>query len=641
VSTAAAPPRRRAARRKPRRGAAVRRLSPRRGDALLLAAIVVVVVVFDYAYASRSYFFGDDVVILWQSRTHGLSLDYLTSPAGLHLAPGHRLISWAQYRVAGVDFGAALAVLLAFHAASVVLLQRVLAVLFGRVWWTFALAFTFGLSVFFMAMFWWWSPGLFSVPATAFSLASIHAYLWWWRTRRKAWLIWSVVAMCGALLFYEKAVLVPAYLVLTQFLLLAPSQRLSDRFRTVLRQWRVWLLYAAPVAVYLVVALTGDYYQGNATLPFSIFSDYMRAAWFEGFAPGVLGVRIPDGTLGVGETIAVYATQAVFVGAVVLSVLRRRSAWRAWAFLALGFLANVLVVGPRVAAYGTPIAYVTRYYTEIAYLVPIAVACAFAVPPRRIDPMAPLRLPRALVGAAAVAALGAYVALVAASDSRQVVPDTGTRVEPWVHRVEAGLQRARRIDARPALLDGRVPNDVVASFSAPPQNLVSAVIPVIDDRVDVNGAADRIYRIGRGGSLLPVAFQRSVGGTLIQLGRAGTATIQNGTWEQHGASTCVISGTGSATLQIQPHPSLHGHGPWWVRTRYSSPTKLVVATNVGLDYQIGMDPLPAAPFGGARLVRVETLPGPGQFTGIRFLIPVRACFTSIEIGRFRDAGGPI
>ena len=215
---------------------------------------MAIVVVFDYLVAARSYFFGDDFVVLWQSRTHGLTLDYLTSPATAHFGPGHRFLSYALYRIAGFNFGAALALLLAFHAAAVViLLQRVLAALFGRVWWSYVLALAFGLSVFTMAMLWWFSPGLLSLPSIAFSLASIHAYLWWWRTRRKTWLVWSVVALClGAAVLREggpragvsgAAADVPAGAV-------AAVRR---HLRVVLRQWRVWLLFAAPVAVYLIV----------------------------------------------------------------------------------------------------------------------------------------------------------------------------------------------------------------------------------------------------------------------------------------------------------------------------------------------------------------------------------------------------
>ena len=150
----------------------------------------------------------------------------------------------------------------------------------------------------------------------------------------------------------------------------------------------------------------------------------------------------------------------------------------------------------------------------------------------------------------------------------------------------------------------------------------SAVIPIFDDKVGFDVAADRVYRVASDGAVMPVTFQPSLGGTLIDLGRAGTATIQGGTWEQRGASTCVIPGGGSATLQIEPHPSLRGKGPWWVRTRYTSPTSLVSAPNVGLGYAIGGADRCPLPRSGRAAPCINTLPGPGRFNGIRFLISV-------------------
>ena len=67
---------------------------------------------------------------------------------------------------------------------------------------------------------------------------------------------------------------------------------------------------------------------------------------------------------------------------------------------------------PRLGPFGPEVAYVTRYYTELAYLAPLALACAFAVPVPRDRPP-PMRLaapsPRALV--AGVALLAAYLGL--------------------------------------------------------------------------------------------------------------------------------------------------------------------------------------------------------------------------------------
>ena len=227
----------------------------------------------------------------------------------------------------------------------------------------------------------------------------------------------------------------------------------------------------------------------------------------------MVGIRIPDSALSVPELVAIYASPALILATVVLSILRRRSAWRAWVFLLLGFVANIIVLIPRVAAFGPDVAYVTRYYTEAGYLVPLAVACAFAVPRREINLSSPLRLPAPRVAVATGLALAVYVALVAISDSGKVVPDTGVRVRPWVDRVEAGLQRARRLDPRPALLDGRVPNDVVASFSPPPQNRFSAVVPTLTAECRSTWPP-RIYRITARGAVVPVAFERSAGGPL-------------------------------------------------------------------------------------------------------------------------------
>src|SRR3954466_8922831 len=98
-----------------------------------MEGIVAGVVRFDWAFASRSFFFGDDIVTFWQGKTHGLSFDYLTSPIiGEHFAPGVRLLSYALERLAPFDWGVATAVMLAFHAVSVALLQRILAAMFGR-----------------------------------------------------------------------------------------------------------------------------------------------------------------------------------------------------------------------------------------------------------------------------------------------------------------------------------------------------------------------------------------------------------------------------------------------------------------------------------------------------------------------------
>jgi hypothetical protein len=56
--------------------------------------------------------------------------------------------------------------------------------------------------------------------------------------------------MVGALLFSEKGVLIPVWLVLMRVLLLDPDVPLRTSIRRVAGEWRVWTLYAIPLAVY-------------------------------------------------------------------------------------------------------------------------------------------------------------------------------------------------------------------------------------------------------------------------------------------------------------------------------------------------------------------------------------------------------
>ena len=269
--------------------AARRRVTGRYADAALLAAIVAIVVVFDWAFASRSFFFGDDLVTFWEGKARGLSFDYLTTPiVGGHFSPGVRLLSYGLLRLAPLDWNVALGVVLAFHAASVVLVQRTLAALFGRAWWTFALSLAFGLSMILMARIYWFSAAAQGIPAIALSLACIHAHVTWWRTGRAAWLAWSVAALCAALCFYESAALVPVYLGLVRLLLLRSSPR------ELLREWRVWVLYAVPVAVLAVVVITGGYESGGSP-KLSVLPNYLWHAWIGGV--GGAG-RLPRGCRG-------------------------------------------------------------------------------------------------------------------------------------------------------------------------------------------------------------------------------------------------------------------------------------------------------------------------------------------------------
>ena len=125
--------------------------------------------------------------------------------------------------------------LVACQATSAVLMQRILQLVFGRVWWTYALALAWAISVIYLPTLAFFSSGLLTIASITATLASIHGYLCWRATGRRAWLAWSLVAMCIGLAFYVKALLIPLYLLLMRVLLLDPEARLRDSARAAAR----------------------------------------------------------------------------------------------------------------------------------------------------------------------------------------------------------------------------------------------------------------------------------------------------------------------------------------------------------------------------------------------------------------------
>jgi hypothetical protein len=598
---------------------AVATATPRRGlaawqvDALLLGAIVLVVFVVDYVFASRSYFFGDDIVVFESSRAHALTPHFLLSVSTAHFSPGQHLGGWLFQRIVGYDWGLTIAIFLAFHAATIVLMQRILNLLFGRVWWTFALAFVFGLSVVFLAPLWWFSSALLVFPSIAFTTASIHAYLWWNESRRWQWLAWSVVAFCAALAFYEKAMLVPIYLVLIRVLLLRTSVRAAAR------EWRVWLLYVAPVAIYLVLLLRRDY--GSDSLAVGQIPEYLRIAAQEGFAPAVFGVVVPTNGATSGHELATYLAPIAIVAVAAFSIVRRPSAWRAWAFLVIVFLLTALMVTSRLAPYGPTIGHVTRYFAETELFVPLVLAFAFATPRTAAERASmTLRPPHGWVAVAVTVGLLGYTGLVLLGDDDSVSASGGKRVRPWVDNVRSSLADARLFDPEPALIDGPVPDAVVAAFSDPPQNFASSVVPTIDGRVRFNAVAPRMYSVRPNGTLQPVSYFAY-----------WTAPRR----------PCVTTGAKGVSVRFQPPQALQGHD-FWVRATYrTSPgAALGLAADLGKGYfpeTIGA--FPASTTTTTRVAHAYTALDQRLLVGVALGVPPHAkvCFDQVQLGWFNRA----
>lgn len=601
-----------------------------------IALVVAVTTTVTGAIAGRSSWQSDDFLILQDAARGGYTYAFLVSQAIAHFSPGHRLVSLVLFREAPFDHDFALAFLLVVQACSVVLVQRIVRWFAGPVWWSYALALAYGLSPIVFQALEWFTAGLLVLPSAALWLASLHAYLNWRRTGRRAWLIWSVVAFAGSLAFYVKAVLVPVYLVLVRVLLLDDTRSVRENARRAAREWRVWALYGTVAGLWLVLYTTRTYTQPWQAGSLAETLTFARVAWLETVVPGALGLRI-SGEEAWSRTLLILLGQAALVAAIVLSVRRRRAAWRPWVLLGIGFALGTVTLLPRLADFAPEVIGRTlRYQTDVLGLVPVVLAAAFArrgAVERRPRP----GLWRVAGGVVAVAAVcsAAVLSMDAISDE-----SPGRESKRWLANVTADVERLQAGGTTVTLLDKPMPRSFLPGWIREGSEGESDVLPLFLDDLRFDAVADPTFRVRRDGRLERVRFDRQAGGDLGMLIDRGLIRPVGDSKPYVDDGLCLRARASAfASMELLPPRVLRGQ-KWYLRTRYSTGAAngVLLAVNRGVPYPKQDDRgLAAAPAGAAALVELGEIPnGPPTFGGLRFDVPPggTACFTSLEVGAF-------
>lgn len=532
---------------------------PRPTRLLALLAVVLVPVASVGYFTSGSGFFWDDLVSFRQVQLEGFSWRYLLKPTSSHFAPGHRLGDWVLQEFFPMNFPVAQALMLVGFAATLVVFHRLLAELFGAGPVPLMLTLAYGASTIQVGTLNWWASGLDRLPATLLTFMSIIAYLRFFRTGARRSLALSVGAMAVALLFFVKPVLVPLYLVLLRVLVLSPGQPLRDTVGAALREWRVWLAYAVPVALYLYIYVSG--YETLQEPSLGLFARYLSVSWFQVLGPGFLGVYIiPTSISSTLATAAYVAAQVVLVAVVVWSVRRRAAAWRAWVFLAVTLLVNLALVGfTRVGLFSPDIiAYVLFYHLEASYLFFLGLGAAF-LPVRAAEPRKPadgyVRWRRPGNGArpTAVAALAAYLALSLWSTNVYRNGDTwfGPPARRYMDNAALGLQQAQGGRATVALVDGTVPYPVMPHLAGY-FNSHSEMLPLVNDNVSFDATDPELFEVGDDGGVRPVRFVPEAGGDVTRLLAAGSLSVVEAATDDRTASLCLKSGATNAVVSFTP-----------------------------------------------------------------------------------------
>jgi hypothetical protein len=434
----------------------------RSGDAVLAIGLVLVAVqlVWKFDLVRRTFFRQDDFMFIARGLEGPLSWDYLMRIDFGHLMPGAFAIHWAMGRLGVYNDVLAHGLAIGLQAAAGLALLRLLRLMFGtRPAILVPLGFYLltpmtvpGLS--------WWAVVAETLPFQIALPMALGSHVLYTRTglfrHAVAAAGWTVLGM----VFFVKAPFIP---VLAFVLTLGWLGGVRLR--------RVWLLYLGVLVPYAVVffrQLFSSVQLTNAAFEPSLPSAEVavKAAWTlltGSLVPTSLGGPWrwqpigEDYALGATPPALMWASLAVAVVAMTVSVLWRRRAWLAWLML-LGYflLADVVpIMLGRVELLGPDLSgFELRYVSSTAVVVALVIGLAFIPlqgeerPWRR--PAIPLKWAWAPV--AVVFAAGSVWSVAAYADR-----PLGRNVKSYV---ETGAQALAAVPAGSVVLDTFVPDKV-------------------------------------------------------------------------------------------------------------------------------------------------------------------------------------
>jgi len=619
-----------------------------------VASLAVGAALFVGYFTWGGWFAYDDFVYFLDAQRRGMSPSFLVAPLNVHFSPGHRLVDWALQSFAPLNFGVGQVLLLACFAISLVVFYYLLVEMFEPGPAALVLTALYATSVINVSEAQYWGSGLQGYPSVLASLVAMLAWLRFRRNGSRRTLHIAIAALSLGLVFYIKPVLVVVYLVLVEVLLLHPSPRLGDAADAVARRWRAWVPLLVPTGVYTFVYLT-RYWRPSGLPGLTVVGRYLWLSWAQVFAPHFFGFHFPPTGPSPTDGSTVVAVQVGVAVVVVISLVRSRRAWRAWAFFATVFVANALLPAlPRLAEYGPGVASQLRYYPEINYLFPISLGAAFLRPrplpntgpggtTRPIEPSALHNLrgvgwPAAAWAAVAVL-LVAHVAFAASASRRLIAESPGPTTHAFLHRLEPALHR---LAASPtaSVVDGRFPQDVLG-VPGPYGYKYSEILPLIDDRVVFDRPDRSLYRVGGDGNFEPVVFAPEAGGDATQLVDTSRLTVTHGTLSAVPGAVCVTAAgvpEGASLVDFSP-PTPLTDADWYLDLRYSSTDDRVLPLFVdhggGFPY---LDRAVALERGTMQSALAEL--GSSGLSRVRLAVPPggRVCIQRLNVGRLVPGG---
>jgi hypothetical protein len=618
-------------------------VSPRR----ILVAVILLELIVLYIVLRQGSWVYDDNFFLVLAGQEGFTWHWLMSVKFEHWDIAMNAIYSLQHATFFFDFRWALVFMLGLLGGSIYLFERTLAMVVRRRWITITFAAWFGFSVLWVRPLQWWAAGVQYFPYTFFDLLCLYGFIRYYADGERRWIAISGVALAAALLFYEKPAYMLLYLVLLRVLLMSEDLRPRAVLGDFWKERAVWIMYCAIIAIWGIGYINSHAYSSHGSIGLGQYLAYFRILWLQTLVPALASVTIPASNLDSLQIGFVVAAQAVVLACIVVSVRRKRSAWRAWAFLAIIIVTSgILVAHSRVSIFGVDIANDPRYLIDFSWLVPIALCAAFA-PGKVFKPAAPerstspLSLPRGVLVPVVAALILAYLGGSVASAVQLEKIWAGPQAREWEKRVRSGIAALERSGPRPMVADDVTPPEIIAEWVAP-YNRLSRVLPMYVGPIQVDGPLDApLVTIAEDGTVhRATVVATDPASTLLDLVDSHQVVVgSGGRTLREGGDLCVIADGTPVVIERRVNiASGVATTPYYVQLGYRvwQPVSLPIFANTGAGYP-GV-PDDAISLASGASASISWLGVEGVPRGVQLIVPplTTVCMSDFDIVTLRD-----
>jgi hypothetical protein len=432
-----------------------------------------------------------------------------------HLLTGQFALAWLVSRIDPLNYPLAVAPLLVMSFLAGVVMWRFLTALFGERSANLIPLAVFMLCPLSVPSVMWWAAALTIVPLQLFIVATLFAVLRYVRAPSGLRLAIVGLTYLGAVIFWEKAVLILPLVALFVVLYLGRGDG-RERVRAVaIGLWRMWAVLVGITVPYTAWYLAVAKQEANGhptalqigrllgtTMGSTIVPTYLGGPWSPATTGKALLFQLP-----LLPRVLTWLLAAAIVAA---SFVLRRQAWRAWLFL-LSYIAmcTALVAVGRLTIIGPASGLGSRYFADSVAVFAIALGLAFMVPvDRRGDerwerrPVERRPVERGRLGTRLAVAVVLVYAVSALITSFRMAGIAHTfSAKAWLASVKSELATHPGAD----ILDGYLP------VGAAPPNielaLLSRALAPIAPRVHWTTAGETILSFDASGRLVPVAVR--------------------------------------------------------------------------------------------------------------------------------------